>query len=254
MSNDERVSESCVTVSSRASFVIGLVSGVMFLCTIGFFILLGIVLNGQPSEAASTGTVPVAAEDAGTVPSAPVADTIGPVDPVTSADRVWGSDSAKVDLIVYSDIECPYCGRFHDTLRQVQDQYEDRVRIVFRHFPLSFHPNAMSAALASECAGDQGRFWEFLDAVFAVQGDGLGNDLYESTAGKLGLNLVRFRECVADADFTEKVNADRAGGTSAGISGTPGSVIVAADGSLQEIPGALPFESVKPMLDAALAR
>ena len=223
----------------------------MLLCTIGFFILLAVVLNGHSSNLAAG-----SADDVEVIPAAQAAppsggNDLGTVTPISDEDQAWGSDKAIVDMIIYSDIECPFCGRFHDTVKQIQDQYAGKIRIAFRHFPLSFHPNAMSAALAVECAGDQNKFWEYLDELYQ-NSDGLGEDLYDSIASDLKLNKSKFNDCLSSKKFQSKVNADRTGGSAAGISGTPGSIIIAPDGSMQLVPGAFPFEQVKPMIDAAL--
>ena len=225
----------------------------MFLCTIGFFILLGIVLSGNSSNLAGSADKIGAVDSVPSIPSpsAPPGEELGEVQPISDADQVWGSDSAPVDIIVYSDIECPFCSRFHTTVQQIQDNYAGKVRLAFRHFPLSFHQQAMSAALAVECAGDQGKFWEYLDELFENQ-ESLGDTLYSSAAADLKLNKSKFDDCLSSKTFQNKINADRASGSAAGISGTPGSIILGADGSTQLIPGALPFEQVKPMIDAAL--
>lgn len=87
---------------------------------------------------------------------------------VTDADHVEGDAKAKVTLVEYSDFECPYCLNHASTIKQIRDEYSGKVRIVFRHFPLSFHANAQLAAEASECASVQGKFWEMHDKLFAL--------------------------------------------------------------------------------------
>ena len=233
------------------SFILGLVGGVMLLCTIGFFILLAVVLSGKSSNLAVELTDTVDVVPAAQAAEPPPGNELGDIKAISDSEQAWGSAEAPVDIIIYSDIECPFCGRFHDTVKQIQDQYKDEVRIAFRHFPLSFHPNAVPAALAVECAGDQGKFWEYLDALYKSS-DSLGEDVYSTVAADLKLNKSKFSDCFSSKKFQTKINDDRSSGLAAGISGTPGSIILGPDGSVQLIPGALPFEQVKPMIDAAL--
>jgi protein-disulfide isomerase len=246
-----------LVLSPKASFLMGLIGGVLVLCTIGFFITLSILLGGkgmkgdsllgaaQPAPAAPTAPAPAA-------PTGGDERVVGTVAPVTDEDHVWGNANAKVTLIEWSDFECPFCGRFMETIDQVKAAYgKDEVRIVYRHFPLSFHPQARPAALASECAGEQGEFWEYHDLLFENSAN-LTTDLYEELAEDVGLNISQFNKCLGDQKYLGKVNDDMSAGSTAGITGTPGTIILGPDGSKQLIPGALPFEQVKPMIDAVL--
>ncbi|KPJ85022.1 hypothetical protein AMJ57_04795, partial [Parcubacteria bacterium SG8_24] len=166
--------------------------------------------------------------------------------PVSEADHVRGAADASVTLIEYSDFECPFCSRFHPTMKQIMDEFEGQVRWVYRHYPLGFHAEARPAALASECAGEQGKFWEYADELYENQSS-LGEDYYEELAAELGLNMSQFRSCLSSEKYGSKVSGDLSGGTAAGVQGTPGTIILGADGSAQLVPGALPFESVKMM-------
>jgi protein-disulfide isomerase len=136
-------------------------------------------------------------------------------------------------------------------MQQIMEQYSDSVRWVFRHFPLSFHPEATPAAIAAECAAEQGKFWEYADELFANQAT-LGSELYVTLAQDLNLNLTDFNDCVANKDYADKVEAQAAAGGAAGVSGTPGSFIIDADGNAIPIKGALPFSSVASAIDSVL--
>lgn len=246
MTNNDKIAEGSLVLSPKASFILGLVGGVMVLCTIGFFILLGMVMNGSVSSDARDAAPSIEVNDPSPSAAAPAN-----VDPIDSEEAIWGDEDAEVSLIIYSDIECPFCGRFHDTVKSIQRDYAGDVKIAFRHFPLSFHPQAMPAALAAECAAEQGKLWEFLDEMFADQSL-LGEAYFKSTAKSLGMNASKFNSCFDDQKYAAKINADRSSGAAAGVSGTPGSFIIGADGRIQNIPGALPYEQVKPMIEAAL--
>jgi len=91
-----------------------------------------------------------------------------PVQPVSDSDHVRGAADASIAIIEYSDFDCPFCSRFHTTMNQVLDTYPGDVQWVYRHLPLAIHPDAFSAAVASECAAEQGKFWEFADQFFAA--------------------------------------------------------------------------------------
>jgi protein-disulfide isomerase len=255
---DESRAKDGLTLSPKMSFVLGLIGGIMVLCTIGFFILLSVVLKGSfsPNIDSTDKSEKVAVNEAA-APTAPVGDPsvnqVGDVAPVTSADHIRGSSSAAVTLVEYSDLQCPYCANFHATMKQLMadSAYKSKVRWVFRHFPLSFHPNAEPAALAAECASEQGKFWEFADKVYENQAD-MGDALYTKLAGDLGLNKTKFDACIKDKKYQSAVDADYSSGGAAGITGTPGTIIMAKDGSKTLIPGALPIESVKQMIDTAL--
>ncbi len=178
----------------------------------------------------------------------PAAVPTGKVPVVTDADHIRGDKNAKITLVEYSDFECPYCSAFAPTTDQILAANKD-VRLVYRHFPLSFHPQATPAAEAAECAGEQGKFWEFHDALFANQ-DSLGEAFYKETATTLGLNVTKFEDCRSSDRMLAKVQKDAQEGGAAGVTGTPGSFLIDEDGNAQAIKGALPAASIQAMIDA----
>jgi protein-disulfide isomerase len=222
-------------------YVFGLVSG------IALTLLLNTVIPGV--NAANTGT-PRAAAPTVVQPTADAPEpAAGPLAEVTSADHVRGNlKTAKVVLVEYSDFECPFCSRHHPVMQQVIDTYGDDVAWVYRHFPLSFHPEAMPAAIASECAAQQGKFWEYGDALIAGQ-DKLGAAFYADLATQLGLNMNKFNSCLTDPATQALVDEDIQSGSTAGVSGTPATFV---NGQL--VSGAVPFASFKQMIDAELAK
>jgi protein-disulfide isomerase len=180
-------------------------------------------------------------------------DQAAKVAAVDSDDHVRGSRSAKIFLIEYSDYECPFCSRFHETAKQVLDEYGNDVAWVYRHYPLDqIHPSARSAAIASECVaeiGGEDAFWKFTDAIFADQTsiEDLGG-----VASSVGAGGSGFTSCLESEKYDERVSSDLTEGTNAGVRGTPGNFIVNQGGDVWFIPGAYPFEQIQPMIDEAL--
>jgi diadenylate cyclase len=145
----------------------------------------------------------------------------GDLEPVGARDHARGPEDAPVTLIKYGDYECPYCGQLHPVLRELRERAGERVRFVFRHFPLdSAHPRARRAALAAEAAASQGRFWEMHDLLYENQ-DELGEENLTRYAAELGLDLQRFGEDLANNDLAWRIEEDRLGGERAGVRGTP---------------------------------
>lgn len=163
---------------------------------------------------------------------------------------VAGAASAPITLVEFSDFECPFCGRFYSqTLPQVEEEYINtgQVRYVYRHFPItSIHPNAEGAALASECANEQGQFRAFHDMIFENQ-TSIGTSDLKSYAAQLGLNTTQFNSCLDSKKYQAKVDADTSLGNQLGVTGTPTFYI-----NGQIIPGAQPYEAFQAAFDAAL--
>lgn len=242
----------------QTMFIGGVVGGMLVLCTIGFFVMLTIWLKGGISLGAKNGVLG-AKQPAVVAPSAPPDGQApsGPVPPVTKDDHIIGSSNAKVVLIEYSDLECPFCQRFHPTMQQAVKEYGDKVAWVYRHYPLSFHANAQKEAEASECAAELGgnkAFWNYIDKIFersTVGGTGFALDKLVPLAKELGLNESKFKNCLDSGKHAKTVQDQLNGGSAAGVQGTPGTFVVGKNGS-QLIPGALPYESIKQAIDAAL--
>ncbi|MDP2736480.1 MAG: DUF3098 domain-containing protein [bacterium] len=158
--------------------------------------------------------------------------------PINEADHVWGDVKAPVQIIVYSDFECPFCVRFAQTMKQIEENFKDNVAITFRHYPLFGHPDAKSAAEASECAGEQGKFWEMHDKLFADNAAGrMSVEQFKQDAVDLGLNQEQFNQCLDNGKYKDKIAEQKNQGDKAGATGSP---TIFVNGNIY--PGAYPFE------------
>ena len=170
------------------------------------------------------------------------------IDVPTGDSPRFGNPDAPVQIVEFSDFQCPYCTRGASTLDEVKEAYGDKVTVVYRHFPLSFHKEAHKAAQASECANDQSKFWEYHDLLFANQRALTEPDLV-SYAEQLSLNMGDFTECLNSGKHAATVDEDMAEGAAVGMQGTPGFFI-----NGRFLNGAQPFEAFKEIIDAELAR
>jgi protein-disulfide isomerase len=137
---------------------------------------------------------------------------------VLPADHVRGNPNAKYTVIEYADFQCGYCSQLNENLITLMK--ESNVRWVFRHFPLTSHPLAEKAAEASECAGEQGKFWEYSDALYALK-ERMTEDTFGKLAQKLGLNWVSFGLCMSSNKYAPVVSAQHEDGMKLKIAGTP---------------------------------
>jgi protein-disulfide isomerase len=131
-----------------------------------------------------------------------------------------GGATAPVTIVEFSDFQCPYCSRAEGVVDEVMKKYGNKVRLVYRDYPLSFHPNAENAAMASQCAQEQGKYWEMHKAMFDNQAKLAAADLVE-TAGTLGMDKDKFKTCLDTGKFRSEVQKDFQDGQKAGVSGTP---------------------------------
>ena len=136
-------------------------------------------------------------------------------------DHIQGSTAAPVTLLEYGDYECPYCGAAYPIVKQVQERMGERLRFVFRNFPITTaHPHAEQAAEAAEAAAAQGRFWEMHDYLYEHQRHLESTDLHGS-AEQLGLDVDRFDRELAQHAYAERVHEDFMSGVRSGVNGTP---------------------------------
>src|SRR5680860_337552 len=223
---------------------------------IGILVVIYMLIN-QGSEGGKSGVIVknnnnVAREDS-VVPTSPPAGNQAPAQgdvldiPVSKDDNIRGNINAPITIVEYSDFQCPYCSRFHETMNQIFAEYPEDVRWVFKHFPLdSRHPLARKTAEASECAAEQGKFWEFSDEVYTNQ-QAISNDSLSTFAKNIGLNVSQFDSCVSSGKYSDKVEADYQEGVQFGVSGTPGDFI-----NGKSLGGAAPYDKLKQIIEEML--
>jgi len=192
--------------------------------------------------------------------------TSTPAEPAAGAEaatppaqfNVIGRDDAPVTIIEFTDLQCPYCARYaSQTFPRLKTEYVDtgKLRYTSRDLPLPFHDFALLAAVASRCAGEQGRFWEYREALFASQSL-LGTGPYGRIASQLGLDVERLEACRSSGEQESGVRADLALAARHGIRSTPTFVIgrvVNGEFQGEVVSGAQPYEFFKAKLDALLA-
>ena len=170
-----------------------------------------------------------------------------PVVDVAAAGRPErGPKNASVTIIEFSDYQCPFCQKAEDVVDQVMKTYADKVRLVYRDYPLPFHPNARPASEAAACANAQGKFWEYHAKLF--HGDGLEPEKLKTYADQVGLDRKKFDDCLEKKPFKAEIDKDVKDGEKAGVNGTPAFFI---NGRM--LSGAQPFEKFKEVIDDELA-
>lgn len=226
-------------VSAAVAALVSLFAAGMFFA--GFYTRE--VMDDEPSTAATSAVSPAVQQVVGQ-PTPPAVVNVSVDD-----DPARGPEDAAVTIIEFSDFQCPYCGRFfQQTLPQLVAQYGDRIRFVYRDFPLDqIHPNARNAAIAAECADDQGKFWEYHDVLFSNQ-QALGVADLKRYAEQLELDVAAFSECLDSQKHNDEVNADLRDGLQAGVTGTPTFFI-----NGRRVVGAQPLQTFQALIDQALA-
>jgi protein-disulfide isomerase len=200
-----------------------------------------IMKNAQAALAAA----PAAAAQA--EPAGPESDTkVWKVDPGTAPSR--GPKNAPLTLVVFSDFQCPFCGRIEPTISKLESDFPGKVRVVWKNFPLSFHQNAKPAASAALAAGEQGKFWEMHDKLFANQ-QSLDRASLEKYAQELKLDLGRFKAALDSNKFEAQIASDMKEGAAVDVSGTPATFV-----NGRKIGGAYPYETFRKVVDQELAK
>ncbi len=227
----------------------------------GAFIALGLYFglgDSAPSPLAQAPSPTPAAQ----APDEPDLKALDNIRPVTSDDHIKGSLDAPVKIVEYSDFECPFCKRMHDTMNNIVDTYaaDGKVAWVYRQFPLEqLHPvKAQAVAVASECAGDQGgndMFWKFTDRYFELTLTNNRTDtdvVIPQIAKEIGLNEGSFNTCRTSGKFDAKIAADVENAIATGGRGTPWSIAILPDGTKLPINGALPEAAIVQIIEQGL--
>lgn len=168
--------------------------------------------------------------------------------PTLPSDPVRGNPAAPITIVEFSDYQCPFCARVNPTLDRIRQTYGDRVKIVFKDFPLPNHPEAPKAAEAARCAGEQDKYWEMHDVMFANQ-RALQVPVLKQKAREIGLNGAAFDQCLDSGKHAAAVEAGSELGAKMGVNSTPTLYI-----NGRALIGAMPFENFKQVIDEELAR
>ncbi len=177
---------------------------------------------------------------------------------IDEEDTVLGNPDAKTKMIVFSDFQCPYSKMFFDTAMEVMKDYKDNVAFVYKDLPLSFHPQAQNAAMASRCAQDQDKFWEMSEVLYADQGiegksstwdNQEGIKVFSTYASKIGLNISEFNNCMEEKTHLTKIKNDEALAGNFGISGTPSGFV-----GDEFIGGVVQDEQLRELIDEQISK
>ncbi len=240
----------------NVAFLAGMVLTAAAVFGVGFVIVLAMMFQGveltfpESDTTANSNTNVNTNVKADDTVNTNVAKAAGTVDPESLSNLKGSGD---ITIIEYSDIECPFCKMFHTTMIEVMPEYEGKVAWAYKHLPLkSLHQNAEIEAIASECAAEQGKFWEYLDTLYetTTSNDGLAEEEMYNIATNLGLDRTKFDDCLESEKYLDRVTNDSKEAQSLGGTGTPFSVIIDSKGNvLDTVSGALPADSIKQVLD-----
>jgi len=223
----------------------------------GSFILKGAIDEGAAQLSAVAGEMKdlsgkIAAAPAGGAQPAARPSRPGRPDPGKKykvdigASPTKGPKSAPIQIVEWSDFQCPFCRRAGPTLAQIEKEYGDKVQIAFKHMPLSMHSKARPAHAASQAAAMQGKFWEMHDLIFADQ-RGMSEEKYVEYATQLGLDVEKFKKDVVSKEVEARISADYAQATKLGVTGTPAFFV-----NGRFLSGAQPFASFQVLIDEEL--
>lgn len=167
---------------------------------------------------------------------------------IRSASHIAGNPKAKVEIVEFGDYQCPACGAAYPVTKKIIDEYKDKIKFVFRNFPLTQHQNAQIGAEAAEAAGFQGKFWEMHDLLYEKQSEWSESnnpmDYLVSYAKELKLDLNKFTKDVKDNKFADIITGDQNDGVAAGVNVTPTFFI-----NTQKYPGVLDYSRFRQIID-----
>lgn len=192
--------------------------------------------------------------------------------PINNSDHILGNPNAPIKIVEYSDPSCPYCRMFHNTMRQIMNEYgaTGKVAWIYRHYTLDkpdangniLHPNANHEAQALECAnqiGGNDKFWEYANRLYDItpsvtinSPQGLDQNQLPEIATYINIDKNKFRECLNSGKFKALVDQQYLDGVNAGASGTPYSIMITSKGKMIPINGAYPYSNLKTIIDSLL--
>ena len=192
--------------------------------------------------------------------------------PINNSDHILGNPNAPIKIVEYSDPSCPYCRMFHNTMRQIMNEYgaTGKVAWIYRHYTLDkpdangniLHPNANREAQALECAnqiGGNDKFWEYANRLYDItpsvtinSPQGLDQNQLPEIATYINIDKNKFRECLNSGKFKTLVDQQYLDGVNAGASGTPYSIMITSKGKMIPINGAYPYSNLKTIIDSLL--
>ena len=245
--DSEDYKKDSITLSKCTFYKLAII-GVVGLVTAAFFIGYTVHSVTHPATLIA---------DVSTTPSEEPAKPVTVSNISISNAPTIGSDNAPITVVEFSDFQCPFCASFFsNTFSQIKTQYVDtgKIKFVYKHYPLDFHQNAKIASVASECAKEQGKFWEYHNVLLGNQSaweTHSGNDTVKTFVGyseALGLDSNYFRNCLSSLKYERYVDSDLEEGSKLGVTGTP-SFFVGKEGKYTLIEGAQPFESFRQAID-----
>lgn len=251
------------TLDGKTAMLVGLVGGILVLCTLGFivfgYLLLSghISLSGSKTTVSDTGSaVAQAPTPAPNQPSAAPSAPAGKVNVEVGHFPAQGNANAKVTVVEFADFRCPFCERFYsDSEKSLMKNYvaTGKVKYYFRSFAF-LGPASTAASEAAECANEQGKFWKFHDWMYDHQAPETDTAYYSKDnlityAADLGLDKTKFSSCLNSDKFASNVNKDLSDGQAAGVNGTPTTFVNGTP-----IVGAVPYAQFKAAVDSALAQ
>ncbi|MFH0854124.1 MAG: thioredoxin domain-containing protein [bacterium] len=268
---EEKKSKCQCDSSSKLMVLFGILLGIAIISTVAFFILLfrstaNVIPSAKIEEGDVKGETVKQEEDVKPEETKQNTVDLTKLD-IIADDHIKGDKNAPVTVVLYDDMECPFCGAFEGTNKDVMEMLKQRspgwepvmtnlikdyinhgkVKIVYRHFPLSFHQNAFPAAEASECAGVQGKFWEMHDKIFAINGKELSAEKFKQMARDLKLDMDKYNGCIDNHEMKNKVMNDMQSGQALGVEGTPAAFI-----NGQVLSGAVPYDSFRQVVEEEL--
>lgn len=243
----------------KTTFVMGFLAGLVVAAVIGGILTFALLASG--GSLGTGGAKKVAGTTTTSTTGTPTTGSTGTTGTtatkqeftITKDDHVRGDFNAPLTVVEFSDLECPFCKRFHPTMQQLMSEYKGKARWVYKHFPLdSLHPKADKEAEASECAWEQKEndgFWAYVDKVFEITPSNNQLDPAElpKIAEQVGLNKSKFETCLNSGKYAAKVEQDYQEGLAKGVTGTPGNFVNGLP-----LPGAVPYETLKAAVDSQL--